>query len=256
MREEGAVGGSVAGSTAGWWPSDRDRFPPRFLLPPSLQTHNCIISTHLASSSPRRSCPSGCCSPLSLCLSVSLSCSFSPPISIILTLSCSARPSLSSACQLSTHLLLDPTRCAPSHSSLVSSRSTGRSLGRPAASLSSPSSTSSSLLFRAKALPHARNGPPPLRSSLLPSAATRDAMLSLAPFCHSRAQQRLSRSVFHPFPPVCVSLSFSSPREAEVMTRIRFFILPSPPALRQPAASPPPSSLSSSRSLLLFLRTS
>lgn len=50
MREEGAVGGSVAGSTAGWWPSDRDRFPPRFLLPPSLQTHNCIISTHLASS--------------------------------------------------------------------------------------------------------------------------------------------------------------------------------------------------------------
>lgn len=41
------VGGSVAGSTAGWWPSDRDRFPPRFLLPPSLQTHNCIISTHL-----------------------------------------------------------------------------------------------------------------------------------------------------------------------------------------------------------------
>lgn len=39
------VGGSVAGSTAGWWPSDRDRFPPRFLLPPSLQTHNCIIST-------------------------------------------------------------------------------------------------------------------------------------------------------------------------------------------------------------------
>ena len=41
------VGGSVAGSTAGWWPSDRDRFPPRFLLPPSLQTHNCIISTRL-----------------------------------------------------------------------------------------------------------------------------------------------------------------------------------------------------------------
>lgn len=41
----------MAGSTAGWWPSDRDRFPPRFLLPPSLQTHNCIISTHLASSS-------------------------------------------------------------------------------------------------------------------------------------------------------------------------------------------------------------
>ena len=41
------VGGSVAGSTAGWWPSDRDRFPPRFLLPPSLQTHNCIILTRL-----------------------------------------------------------------------------------------------------------------------------------------------------------------------------------------------------------------
>lgn len=46
------VGGSVAGSTAGWWPSDRDRFPPRFLLPPSLQTHNCIISTHLLFPSP------------------------------------------------------------------------------------------------------------------------------------------------------------------------------------------------------------
>lgn len=46
-EEEVAAGGSVAGSTAGWWPSDRDRFPPRFLLPPSLQTHNCIISTRL-----------------------------------------------------------------------------------------------------------------------------------------------------------------------------------------------------------------
>lgn len=45
------VGGSVAGSTAGWWPSDRDRFPPRFLLPPSLQTHNCIISARLGPSS-------------------------------------------------------------------------------------------------------------------------------------------------------------------------------------------------------------
>lgn len=42
----------MAGSTAGWWPSDRDRFPPRFLLPPSLQTHNCIISTHLLCPSP------------------------------------------------------------------------------------------------------------------------------------------------------------------------------------------------------------
>lgn len=104
VREEGAVGGSVAGSTAGWWPSDRDRFPPRFLLPPSLQTHNCIISTHLASSpSPSPS--------TSLAYSLSF---FSTHIYLSLSLS------FFTVCQPSVHLLLDPTRCAPSHLRLSS----------------------------------------------------------------------------------------------------------------------------------------
>lgn len=121
VREEGAVGGSVAGSTAGWWPSDRDRFPPRFLLPPSLQTHNCIISTHLASSpSPSPS--------TSLAYSLSLS---SPLTFILLSLFLFPHrlPTLRSPPSRS-----DPMR-AFALAPLVSSRSFDRPAGRSFLSL-------------------------------------------------------------------------------------------------------------------------
>lgn len=45
-----------------------------------------------------------------------------------------------------------------------------------------------------------------------------DALFSLAPFCHSRSTASTSHPLFPSF----------SPREAEVMPRIRFFILPPP----------------------------
>lgn len=113
MREEGAVGGSVAGSTAGWWPSDRDRFPPRFLLPPSLQTHNCIISTHLGYV------------PSSSRLPPILSFSFFLPLSFL-----SLFLSFSFVCQLSAHLSLrsDPV-CA--FARLLLSRLLVRPVDRP-----------------------------------------------------------------------------------------------------------------------------
>lgn len=74
----------MAGSTAGWWPSDRDRFPPRFLLPPSLQTHNCIISTHLVSATVPLNIPR----PLFLSLSLPFSPTLPPlpPVSFFLFL--------------------------------------------------------------------------------------------------------------------------------------------------------------------------
>lgn len=210
MREEGAVGGSVAGSTAGWWPSDRDRFPPRFLLPPSLQTHNCIISTHLASSSRR---------PPSLTLSLSLS----HPLFLSLPRSLSPSPYL----YHSLPILLSSVRLLrlspPPANSLLTSfsirpgvrafarpllsrllsfgwpadRPTGRSVDRPLLSLRRHPPRLLSSFARKRC--HTRETahrlfvlrcfPPPRRDAM-----RCDAMLSLAPFCHSRTQQRLPRS--------------------------------------------------------------
>lgn len=205
----------MAGSTAGWWPSDRDRFPPRFLLPPSLQTHNCIISTHLASSPSRHPWAP------------------SPPLSQPFSLSLFLGSFL--------FLVRQPSASPPSWSDLVRacssliSRSFVRPTDRPAASLSpslslflpsSSSSTTSPLLFRTKALPHARNGPPPLHSCAAP--------LARASFCHSRSAPR-GPSLLH-----CPLFPSFSPREAEVMPRIRFFILPPPlpPSPRRPPTAP------------------
>lgn len=186
MREEGAVGGSVAGSTAGWWPSDRDRFPPRFLLPPSLQTHNCIISTHLASSS----LPAF---PPSLILSFSSLLSFFLPPSLSLFLFFLRLPALRSPL-----FTIRPGVRLRAFASLSSSCPTSRPTASPSLSffLPSPSSTSSPLFFRTKALPHARNGPPP---SSFPAASLHgvDAMMLFSRSHHSatRVQQRLSLSL-------------------------------------------------------------
>lgn len=188
MREEGAVGGSVAGSTAGWWPSDRDRFPPRFLLPPSLQTHNCIISTHLASSSSRFSPVSH---PLFFFPSFLLSPSPSLPLSLFLFFL--RLPALRSPL-----FTIRPGVRLRAFASLSSSCPTSRPTASPSLSffLPSPSSTSSPLFFRTKALPHARNGPPP---SSFPAASLHgvDAMMLFSRSHHSatRVQQRLSLSL-------------------------------------------------------------
>lgn len=225
----------MAGSTAGWWPSDRDRFPPRFLLPPSLQTHNCIISTHLASSSPRRSCPSGCCSPLSLSVCLFLF----PALSLPLSLSSSPYPAL--------RVRLSPP---PANSPLTSFSI------RPGARLRTPLSfdrpvARSTGRFSLFAVIHLVFSPLSRETAhrLFVAALRRDAgydalACTILPLARSTAVIPFR---LPPLPPVC--LSFSSPREAEVMTRIRFFILPSP---RQPAASPP-SSLSSSSSFSSYL---
>lgn len=214
VREEGAVGGSVAGSTAGWWPSDRDRFPPRFLLPPSLQTHNCIISTHLASSPPPSPSTSLVRS-FSLFLFLSLPLSSLPPLFLSL-LFCLSSPSANSSL---TSFSIRPDARLRTCASLVSSRSSDRPTSRSTASLFPSSYIPSPLVFRTKELPHARNDPPP--SSFL-AASPRDADAMLFSRLHhsaaTRAQQR-------PSPPLFLSFSL---REAEVIPRIRFFILPPP----------------------------
>lgn len=188
MREEGAVGGSVAGSTAGWWPSDRDRFPPRFLLPPSLQTHNCIISTHLASSSSRFSPVSH---PLfffpSFLLSLSLAFPPSPSLSLL-------PPSASSPLTS----LYDPTRCAPSRARFSLIFLSDQSTDRFSIPLFLPPFAVihfvSSLLSHES---HTRErGPPP---SSFPAASLHgvDAMMLFSRSHHSatRVQQRLSLSL-------------------------------------------------------------
>lgn len=232
----------MAGSTAGWCPSDRDRFPPRFLLPPSLQTHNCIISTHLASSPPP--------SPFDI-PRVALSLSFSPtlppsplPLSLapppLLSLSL-CLSSLSVDSPLTSFSRSDPMRAfalAPLSSSLV--HSTDQPVDR--FSLFIVIYPVSPLVFRTKELPHARNGPPP------PSffaASLRDAnamlFLSLAPFCHSCSTASVSFFLSH----------LAKQRSCRVFASSFFFF----PFLDPLAAPPPPVVSFSSFSLYLVVRS-
>lgn len=117
---------------------------------------------------------------------------------------------------------------------LASLSSLVRPTGQPAVNLSlflpSSSSTMSPLLFRTKALPHARNGPPSLHSC---AASLRCANTTLLSFSLARSLvhrsatcvQLVTRFVSSP---QCPLFSSFSPRKAEVMPRIRFFILPPP----------------------------
>lgn len=217
MREEGAVGGSVAGSTACWWPSDRDRFPPRFLLPPSLQTHNCIISTHLASSPllpfpwhhPRSpSAPSVLLASLAPSSFLLLLPSFdNPPLRLSLQVRSCAR--LCACLSLISRSSEQPTGCI----------SVSRCL------CCSDRHHPPRLLFSfARKRCHTRETAHRLFiPAPLPSTAPTDAPLSLAraSFCHSRSPRGPSLLQ-------CSLCSSFSPREAEVMPRIRFFILPPP----------------------------
>lgn len=210
VREEGAVGGSVAGSTAGWWPSDRDRFPPRFLLPPSLQTHNCIISTHLASSpSPSPS------TSLAYYLSPSLS-FFSSHIYLSLSLSSpSANPPFTS---FSIRPDARLRTCASRLLSFI--RPTGRSI----VSLSSSSYIPSPLVFRTKELPHARNGPPP--SSFFVASLHDAARRTAAAMLFSRLHHFATRAQQRPHPILSFSLSHLAKQRSCRVFASSFFLLP------------------------------
>jgi len=180
VREEGAVGGSMAGSTAGWWPSDRDRFPPRFLLPPSLQTHNCIISRARLTS-------------LFVFITVPLnipSLLFLSPLSPFLSLPLHPFPSFSLSVFLHCLLTLrsPPSRFDPMRAFALTPLSS--LLVHPIDRLVDRFSffiiySVSSRLFRTKKLLHARNSPPP--SSFFVASLRCDALLSLAPFYHLRS---------------------------------------------------------------------
>lgn len=225
VREEGAVGGSVAGSTAGWWPSDRDRFPPRFLLPPSLQTHNCIISTHLASSPP----PSPSTSLAALSLSFSSFPSHSPPSPLSFSLSYSVflhrLPTLRSPPSRS-----DPMRAfalAPLSSPLV--HPTDRPAGRPLLSFHRHISRLLSSFARKSC--HTRETTHRLlRSSLLlpvtPMRCSSLACTILLPLALNSVHLLLSFSLSH----------FAKQRSSRVFAS-SFFLLPSLFRL----AAPPPS---------------
>lgn len=120
------------------------------------------------------------------------------------------------------HLLLDPrTRCAPSRSLL--SRSFVRSTDRPTDRFSLPSSSSTlvvSLLSHESVATRAKR---PTASSFL-AASLRGA----APMRFSFSRSHHSAAFARPARTGRLFLS-SSPREAEVTPRIRFFILPPPP---------------------------
>lgn len=124
----------------------------------------------------------------------------------------------------------DPVRAF----AFVSLSSLVRPTGQPAVNLSlflpSSSSTMSPLLFRTKALPHARNDPPPLHSCAA-SLRCADTMLlsfSLARSLAHRSATRVQLVTRFVSSPQCPLFSSFSPRKAEVMPRIRFFILPPP----------------------------
>lgn len=206
----------MAGSTAGWWPSDRDRFPPRFLLPPSLQTHNCIISTHLVSATVPLDIPR----PLFLSLSLPFPPTLppSPPSCLFLSLSFSLS-SLSADPPL-TSFSIRPDARLRTCASLVSSRSSDRPAGRPFLSLYHHISPSP-LVFRTKELPHARNGSPP--SSFFVSSP----LLSITPMrCSSLAYTILPLALNNVHLLLSFSLSHLVKQRSCRVFASSFFLLP------------------------------
>lgn len=122
----------------------------------------------------------------------------------------------------------DPVRAfalAPLSSPLV--RPTDRPAGLPLLS-SSPSSTASPLLFRTKALPHARNDPPAassfLAASLRRAAPRCDALFSLAPFYRSRSAAAISFCL----PPSLFPSHLAKQRSRRVFASSFFLFLPLP----------------------------
>lgn len=103
-------------------------------------------------------------------------------------------------CRPSAHLLLDPTRCAPSHLRLSRLLSFIRPTSRSTASLSLSSYISiSSRLSHERVATRAKRLTAFFVLRFFATSlynADADALLSLAPFCHSRSTAFISSSLF------------------------------------------------------------